>query len=346
MLLENVRWRYEMEDYMEILLLGGTIFLGRQIASAAIARGHTVTIFHRGKHQVAVTGTKEILGDRTLSLEPLKGQNWDAVIDTSGYVPRHVRASATALHTEIPHYTFISTLSVYPDNIQPDSDESTPVNVLDDPTNETVDGDTYGALKVLCEDAVREVYGENALILRPGLIVGPYDPTDRFTYWPVRIARGGEVLAPEGPDVLVQFIDVRDLAEWTIDLVEKRASGIYNSVGPAQPLTLGTLFSTCQKVTNSDAQFTWVSPSFLKEHAVEPWSDLPLWVPSAEMPGFMTTNIQRALNAGIHFRPLATTIMDTLAWQQQRLEKTTLQAGMSEEREREVLEQWHSRAKQ
>jgi len=325
---------------MNLLVLGGTRFVGRHIVQAARERGHTVTLFNRGKSDPNLFPDVEtLIGDRNGDLSALQGRHWDAVIDTSGYVPRVVRASAELLAAAAEHYTFISTISVYADDIAPHADEDAPLRELDDPSVEEVTGETYGGLKVLCERAVREVFPE-ACIVRPGLVVGPHDPTDRFTYWPHRVAQGGEVLAPGGPDVPVQFIDARDLAAWTVACTEARRGGVYNAVTPADSLTFGELLTTCRQVSGSDARFTWVEEGFLREQGVTP-DDLPLWLP--EHSAFFRLSSERAVDAGLSFRPLEATVRDTLAWDRAREE--AFKGGLSREREGELLSAWHARGR-
>lgn len=333
---------------MKILLLGGTQFLGRAIAEAALERGHTLTLFNRGQHNPDVFPTVERLrGDRDGGLDVLRNRSWDAVVDTCGYVPRIVRASAELLAPAVDQYVFISTISVYAQLRELGVDEGGPLGTLKDPSVETVTGDTYGPLKVLCEQAVEAACPGKALIIRPGLIVGPHDPTDRFSYWPVRIARGGEVLAPNAPDMHSQIIDVRDLAEWTIKMVEQRATGIYNATGPKQPLTLQQILEACQSVTASNARITWADEAWLEANNVEPWVGLPLWLPVSSDPdlaGFGDVSIVRAIGAGLRFRPLETTIRDTLVWANTRPTDHTWRAGLTPERERELLIAWRNRA--
>ena len=218
---------------VKLLVLGGTRFVGRHLVEAALARGHEVTLFNRGNHPEVFPEVEGLIGDRDGDLGALENRTWDAALDTSGYVPRLVRDSAERLRDAVGHYTFISTVSVYPDTLPPHADEDARVRGLEDPLTEEVTNGTYGGLKVLCEEAVREIYGARSLVIRPGLVVGPYDPTDRFTYWPVRVAEGGEVLAPGVPEAPVQFIDARDLAAWTLGMIEGRETGTYNAVSPA-----------------------------------------------------------------------------------------------------------------
>ena len=326
---------------MKILVLGGTAFLGRHLVEIALERGHTVTLFNRGKTNPDLFPQAEkIHGDRTHSLAPLAGRQWDTVIDTSGYHPTFVAASAKFLASSVGRYVFISTISVYADFSTPNQDESAPVLRLDDPSQAEVTNETYGALKTHCEDEVVAIYGPRSLIIRPGLIVGPHDPTDRFTYWPVRTQRGGEILAPEGPLVPVQYIDVRDLAAWTLDAAENELDGYYNATGPTTRQTLGQLLEICQQVTEVPSELTWVSPEFIASHNVIPFIELPLWVPPA-MAGLMTINCSRAIRNGLRSRPTEETVRDTLAWHSSRPAGTQLKAGLTPEREAELLAAWH-----
>lgn len=331
---------------MRLLILGGTIFLGRHLVATALARGHAVTLFNRGQHNPDLfPDVAKVRGDRTVSLDALADGRWDAVIDTSGYVPRVVRLAATTLADRVDHYTFISSLSVYADPSRPGVDETAPVGRIDDPTTEEITGESYGPLKALCEQAAEAALPGRALIIRPGLIVGPYDPTDRFTYWPRRVAHGGAVLAPGRPGYATQIIDARDLAEWTLDMVEARRVGVYNATGPATPLTLGEVLDTSRAVSGSDATFTWLDEAFLLAHGAQPWTELPLWVPESDpqLAGFNKFSIDRALAAGLTFRPLADTVAATLAWDAARPTDTPPRAGLTREREAELLAAWRAR---
>lgn len=328
---------------MNLLILGGTSFLGRHLATIALERGHQITLFHRGRTNPDLFPQAEtILGDRTQSLDKLKGRTWDAIIDTSGYHPRDVRASAQRLAPNVGRYVFISTISVYSDFSKPGINENAPVGRLDNPEDATVSGETYGPLKVHCEDAVQETYAERSLIIRSGLIVGPYDPTDRFTYWPVRAQRGGEILAPEGPHCAVQYIDARDLAAWTLDATIQGLSGIFNATGPAEPHTLGELLDSCRRVSGADSTVTWVSPEFIAANEIAPFTELPLWIPP-EMAGMLAVDCSRAIAAGLAFRPTDAIVRDTLEWHATRPAETTLRAGLSPEREAKLLTKWHQR---
>lgn len=326
---------------MKILIIGGTRFLGRHLVDSALARGHQVTLFNRGKTNPGLFPQVEtILGDREHDLEKLAGRAWDVVIDTCGYVPRIVRLSATGLERSgsVGRYVFISSISAYADFKKIGINESDPVGKIEDESFEEITGESYGPLKVLCEKAVRDLYGERALIIRPGLIVGPNDPTDRFTYWTQRVARGGDVLAPEKPDVPVQIVDVRDLSDFTIQLIEEKASGIYNATGPDYELTLGAMLETCKQVSGSDANFKWAAVEFLNQNKVAEWSDMPVWVPdNEENQGFSRVDISRAIKAGLKFRPLQDTVRDTIAWANTRPLDQAWKAGLTTQREAELL---------
>ena len=329
---------------MKILVFGGTVFLGRHIVEAALAAGHELTLFNRGQSNPGLfPDVPTIHGDRTSDLSALESGRWDAVIDVAGYVPRVVRMSAELAARRASHYTFISTISVFKDFAHRGMDETAPTGILSDPSAETVGGETYGPLKALCEQAAEAAMPGRTLVIRPGLIVGPHDPTDRFTYWPHRIAQGGEVLAPDKPHCETQVIDVRDLAEWTVRMVEAKATGTFNATGPAEPLTLNEVMHTSRIVSGATAQFTWVPEQFLKAAGVAPWMELPLWVGDmdGENSGFASIDCRRAIAAGLTFRPLAVTVQDTLAWDATR-PPGPLRAGLTLEREAELLEQWHA----
>jgi 2'-hydroxyisoflavone reductase len=336
---------------MKILILGGTQFVGRHIIEAAQARDHRVTLFNRGRTNAELYPQVEKLrGDRDGALDALRGRAWDAVIDTSGYVPRIVGQSAGLLRDAVQRYLFISTISVYASLAEPGVNEDSALATLADYSVEAITGETYGGLKVLCERTVQDAYGARALIVRPGLIVGPHDPTHRFTYWPARMADadrcGGEVLAPDEPGHLTQFIDARDLAEWCVRLLEADAAGVYNATGPDYPLTLGAVFAACRAAAGTDVRFTWADEDFLLAQGVIPFRDLPLWVPVSEA-GFGAVDISRALAAGLTFRPLDVTARDTLAWYAGRSAAeqaaSAERAGLSAAREAELLAEWHAR---
>ncbi len=325
---------------MKLLILGGTRFLGRALVEAALNAGHELTLFNRGQSGPDLFPQVERLtGDRDGDLSALTGRQWDAVIDTCGYVPRIVRASAKLLATAVKQYTFISTISVYADPSTIGIDEYSPLGTLEDETVEEITGETYGPLKVLCEQAVDEAMGMRSLHVRAGLIVGPHDTTDRFTYWPYRVAQGGEILAPGEPEQGVQFIDVRDIAEWTIRATEQHLTGPYNVTGPKRKLTMQEVLIACRQASDSDADFTWVSEKFLLDNKVAPYSEMPLWVP-AKYIGFDTVNCAKVNGAGLRIRPLSDTIRDTLAWQATRPADHEWRSGLTAERETALLQAW------
>jgi 2'-hydroxyisoflavone reductase len=329
---------------MRILVIGGTVFLGRHLVEAAQFRGHDVTLFNRGKTNPGLfPGTEMLQGDRSRSLAALENRCWDAAIDTCGYVPRVVSMAANRLKSQVGHYTFISSISVYADRAPPGPGESSPLGKIADESTEEITGETYGPLKALCERAVESAMPCHVLTVRPGLIAGPHDPTDRLTYWPVRVARGGEVLAPGRPDAPTQVIDVRDLAAWIIGMIERGKTGIYNATGPAAPLTLGELLDACRGVVESNAAFNWMDEEFLRERGVAPFSELPCWVPNAAA-GMLMAKIERALADGLACRPLDETLRDILAWRAPSLDEHPLKAGLSPEREAELLAAWRARS--
>jgi len=331
---------------MRLLLLGGTRFLGRHVAELALARGDEVTLFTRGRTNPGVLPRAEhLVGDRDGGLAPLAGRRWDAVVDTSGYVPRVVRQSARLLAGAVDRYVFVSSASVYADASEPGLHEGSPVDELSAPGSEDVQRD-YGALKALCEREVEDALPGRATSVRAGLIVGPHDPTGRFTWWVARLHRGGEVLAPEPPDQPVQLVDVRDLAAWLLLLAEQGPAGTYNAMGPAEELTLAGLLDTVRAATRSDAQLVWVPEQVLADAGVGAWMDLPLWLAPTLEPAqaaFLAVDASRARAAGLRFRPLSDTARDTLAW---LLESPPLGAGapvepppgLTPERERAILD--------
>ncbi len=331
-----------------LLILGGTGFLGPHTVERAIERGFKVTLFNRGKTNPHLFPDLEKLrGDRDGNLEALKGRSWDAVIDTSGYVPRLVKNSAELLAPHVQHYTFISSVSVYADFAKPVIDENHPVGTMEDEGNEEV-GKFYGPLKALCERAAEAAMPGRVANIRPGLIVGPGDPSDRYTYWPVRIARGGEVLAPGNGQDASQIIDARDLAAWMIHVVEERIVGVYNAVGPADKMTMQQLLQRTRKGVKSDATFTWADAAFLEEQQVAPWMHMPAWVPTVgDYLGFASTDCRKAITRGLKFRPVEDTAADTLAWHRTLPEErqNKLRAGITAERETEVLAAWHDRTR-
>jgi 2'-hydroxyisoflavone reductase len=330
---------------MRILVIGGTVFLGRAFTDAALAAGHEVVHFNRGQSSPPDARVQRVAGDRNdvaaLGRAAALGP-WDAVIDTSGYLPQVVRKSAAALRDHAQRYLFVSSISTYAGD---GFDESSPLEPIPDPLPETMTPDKYGALKAGCEAASREILGERAIIVRPGLIVGPHDPTDRFTWWPHRIALGGKVAAPGRPSRTVQFIDVRDLARWMVRLLERDAKGTFNGVGPQAPIAMQSLLATCVDVSRSNADIAWVDEAFLAQSSVQPWKEMPLWVPESDphAAGFMNVPIARGLATGLEFRDLRETVADTLAWSRARGADRAWKAGLPADREAALLKDWDAR---
>jgi 2'-hydroxyisoflavone reductase len=328
---------------VRLLILGGTVFLGRFLVEAAVRRGHELTLFNRGQSAPgAFLDVEQLHGDRDGDLSPLEGRSWDAVIDTSGYVPRVVRRSAERLAPLVAHYTFVSSISVYGDFPHPGLTEEAPVAELPEPGSEDIER-YYGELKAACEAEVRALFGERSLIVRPGLIVGPHDPTERFTYWVRRLAAGGPVLAPRASDQPVQLIDVRDLADWIIGMAERQASGTYNATGPAQRMTFTRMLERMHAAIGPAAQLRWIDEGRLADAAVEPWDELPLWLDVSRHPdfaGFLDVDTRRALASGLTFRPLEETTADTLAWASENATETGKPGplpGLSQSQEQTLL---------
>ena len=318
---------------MRLLVLGGTVFLGRHVVAEALAGGVEVTIFTRGRTNPELFAEAEHLtGDRDGGLEALRGRQWDGVVDTSGYVPRIVEQSGELLRDAVGRYVFVSSISAYADFSRA-YDEEAPTAELADPADEDV-VESYGPLKAACERVIDGIYGGRATQVRAGLIVGPHDPTDRFTYWCERVAEGGEVLAPGRPDQPVQFVDVRDLACFLIDLAADGVGGPLNATGPAEPLSLGELLARMSSLVDRPSEFSWVASDLLVSAGVEPWTELPLWLPGQEWAGLMAARIGRAQAAGLRFRPLEQTVADTLAWASGDRER---RATLTRVRERELL---------
>ena len=326
---------------MRILIVGGTRFLGRAVAGSARDRRHSVTLFHRGKTMPeGLPGVKSIVGDRAHDLDRIS-QRYDAIVDTCGYLPRDVAASCDRLAHTSPGatYTFISSVSVYRDGFPPGADESTPVLDNGDPNAGEMTIEAYGALKALCEKVAIERFGAHAFVVRPGLIVGPYDASDRFTYWVRRVAAGGLVLAPGLPYRSVQFIDVRDLADWIVTSIEAGVTGTFNATGPNYRLSFGALLNTCRATLRSDAELIWASQSFLRTHGVEPWTQMPLWIPDDEAGGWDSVSSARAIKAGLRYRFLRETILDTWRWDQTRDQSAPLKAGITAEHEARLIKE-------
>ena len=344
---------------MKLMIIGGTRFVGRHLVAAALARDHEVTLFNRGNYSIDAVET--IRGDRHNDddLAKLKAHRWDVVIDTCGHLPRAVRAATEILSGSVDRYVFISSQNAYASVSVAGVDETHPRATL---TSDQLDaanaidtsgqpnyGALYGGLKALCEKAAEEVMPNRVLIIRPGLIVGPYDYTDRFTYWVARVARGGEVLAPGRPKRFVQFIDARDLAKWIVSMAERKATGIYNANRAPAELTMQSVLDECKSVSDSDASFTWASEDFLLQENVSAWSSMPLWLPEEAAPhlkGFMFVNCDKAIASGLVIRPLSGTIGDTLAWYQTTRLNQELKAGITGDKEQTLLRKWHELQRQ
>ena len=313
------------------------MFLGRHLVEAAQARGHEMTLFNRGQHNPELfPDVEKLRGDRDGNLQALEGRKWDAVIDTCGYVPRIVGQSANLLSNTVGVYAFISSISVYADASKPGISEASALAEPETGT-EKITGESYGPLKVACERVVENAYPGRSLIIRPGLIVGPYDPTDRFSYWPVRLHRGGQAVAPAPQNAPVQIIDVRDLADWTIQRMEEGDTGVYNATGPENPMTMLDMLEQCRTAVGPDAELRWLDAEELLAAGVEPWTDLPLWLPGDEMAGLLAIDVSRALASGLTFRPMIETARDTLLWAQTRPDDHEWRAGLSAEREQALL---------
>ena len=329
---------------MRFLVLGGTKFVGRAFVEEALAAGHEVTLFNRGRtHPELFPEVEKLHGDRR-DLSAIGSRTWDAVFDPSCYVPRLARLAAQTLRDAAPHYTFVSSLSVYADEVTPGQDETGRLATIIDPSVEEITGETYGALKVLSEQEVQRVYGERALVLRPGYICGPYDGVDRMPYWLRRVERGGELLAPERPDFPVQLIDARDIAAFAQALAGRGEGGVFNLCAPPKPFGFGELLeAAAQAVGQGGLRPTWVSAEFLLEHGLDGWEALPWWVPPAE---YAVTRFDqsKALAAGLAARPILDSFRDCWAWDRTRGgEPLRSDRGLEPEREAELLSAWHAR---
>lgn len=337
---------------MQLLVLGGTVFLGRHAVAAALAAGHEVTLLHRGRSGADLfPDCEHLIGDRDGDLSALAGRRFDAVLDTCGYTPAQVGASLDVLADACEHYTFVSSVSVYADP-RPGDDESAALAALPADHDGSLDGASYGPLKALAEQVLRERLGERACVVRPGLIVGPHDPTDRFTWWPRRLAAGGRSLAPSPAEAPVQLIDGRDLGAWLVRLAEARTPGTFNAVGDDRPLTRGDLVGACRAAADDPAEVTWIDEAWLVDQGVQPWMELPLWIPAGS-DGMLAVSGARAVAAGLTCRPLAATCAETLAWDRSRpadrepvrssFTGQPLQIGLAPDREAALLAAWHGR---
>lgn len=342
---------------MNILIIGGTKFLGRHLVNAALKNDHEVTLFNRGKFsQEEFENVEQIHGDRNFDLKNLGEKTFDAVIDTSGYLPETVKISAEFLKEKVGQYVFISSGSVYPETPEPNYDETTPTAKLSDEQLKQVAeidpkgdlngktlGEHYGALKKLCEEEIERMMPNRVLNVRAGMIVGEFDWTDRFTYWAMRIAKGGEILAPGKPENFVQLIDAKDLSEWIISMIETNENGTFNVTSRSLDLTFGKMLDAIKTATGSNAEFVWADENFLKENNVAPWSEMPFYLPESDdsVKNFLTMNVDKALSKNLKFRPLEETIRDVFNWREKQ--DFEMKAGISLEREKELLEKFHNR---
>ncbi len=346
-------WAEPAGKSLKILVFGGTGFLGPGVIDAAVARGHVVSMFNRGKtNPTLYPNLEKLKGDRDPDkdegIKALVDRKWDVVIDDTGYYPRMVKASATTLAPNVRQYIYVSSISAYASNATENADETAPLAKLEDPKVETMgDGyQFYGGLKALCEQAVSEALPGRATIVRPGFIVGPNDRTDRFTWWPVRVARGGEMIAPGAPTDPVQIIDVRDLGAWLVLLAEKNTIGTFNAVGPKGKLTMQQMIDACRAATKVDPKLTWISSDFMLEQGENGDGQIPIWLPyTGEYKGFHTWSNARAIKAGLTFRPILDTTRDTLAWFRSLPDErqAKMGAGLSPEAEKRILAAWHAK---
>ncbi|MFD2443273.1 NAD-dependent epimerase/dehydratase family protein [Bacillus sp. CGMCC 1.16607] len=339
---------------MKILIIGGTRFLGRFIVEEGLKRNHEITLFNRGNNKDLFPNVEQVNGNRNQDIALLMNHKWDAVIDTCGYLPQSLDKSIDVLADQVDQYVFISSISVYRDFSKKDIKEDAECLPMTraEADELTKDSDAavmshYGELKALCEQTLIERMPGKSLVIRPGLIVGPYDATDRFTYWVHRVSEGGKILAPGNPNRMVQFIDVRDLAKWTIHMVEKKQTGIFNATGSDQELTMSEMLHSIKSGVDSDAEFIWAEDEFLLENEVGPWMELPLWIPEDKplsdgkiMSGMLAANIDKALSEGLSFRPVSETAYDTLKWYKEYNNGQSMKAGMNKDKENQLLEKW------
>ncbi len=339
---------------LNILILGGTRFLGPHTVQAALDRGHKMTLFNRGKSGPDMfPGCKQLIGDRYEDMSALKNGEWDAVIDTFAYVPHVIEETIKILKGNVGQYVLISSVSAYKDYKKVGLDETYPVATISDEeiakakTHRDITGENYGALKALCEQKAEEMMPGQVANIRPGLIVGPLDPSDRFTYWPVRVDRGGEVLCPVSPKELTQIIHAGDLGEFIIKCIEDKTNGIFNAI--SKPIEMGKVLQACKRVSKSDAKFTWVDLEFLNEHEVAGWSELPAWAPAeGDHLAFSQVSVEKAFSAGLKMRPLEQTVKETLEWfkKEPAERQAQLRAGIDPEKEKKVLAAWHLHLKE
>ena len=329
---------------MKLLIIGGTKFLGPPLVQSALSRGHEVTLFNRGLFAAAQpAGVEFVQGNRDGEIGRLAGRRFDVAIDTCGFVPRIVRQSVALLGDAVERYVFVSSISAYAEPFGGSFAEEEPTAVPADPATEAVTNETYGGLKALCEHEVLTGMPARAMVVRPGLIVGPLDPSDRFTYWPTRFALGGDVLVPGAPEADVSFVDARDLAQWMIEAAENRVSGTFNASGTYGALTMADVIEACRRAAGG-GRAVWVSEDFVLSHNVAPWTELPLWIPQGE-DNLIKASSARAVAAGLRYRPLAETVQDTLDWSKELGLDRPLRAGLTRAREAELLAAWGSAAK-
>jgi len=328
---------------LRVLIFGGTGFIGPHFVETLRAHGHKLTLFNRGKRNPTLFPDVEtLLGDRNGQVDAIKGRDWDVVIDDSGYTPKQVRLTTDILKGHVQHYIFVSSISAYADLTPPGIDEDYKLATLKDPTVEEITDGTYGGLKALCEKTVEQAFGKNSAVVRPTYIVGPGDPTDRFTYWPVRASKGGDMLAPGSASDPVQFIDVRDLAEFMRVCVEERVSGSYNACNPPGAVTMGDVLETAKRISGANTKFVWAPTAFLEKNKALEGLEVPIWAPPVgELAGAGLISSARAVAKGLRFRTLDTTVRDTLAWHAKRPvdQQQKLRAGFSPEREAQLLKQ-------
>jgi len=326
---------------VQLLVIGGTRFAGRAFVEQAVRRGHDVAVFHRSVSEPEdFPAVEHLHGDRDGQLGLLRGRSWDAVLDTCAYVPRAVREASAVLQDAAGHYILVSTLSVHPDDMPAGSTERAATHQPPFPQTETVTDQTYGPLKMACEHAATTAFADRCLIIRPGYIVGPHDPSDRFTFYLRRAANGGEMAAPGPPDAPLQVIDARDLAAFMLGRIEAADSGVFGVVGPGERIVMRDMLDTARDVAAADTTFTWVSEEFLDAAGDQAQEWFPMWEP--QFPGAHTYDAAKAVAAGLRCRPFAQTVADTLAWDQQR-GQPDLRTGLGAAAERELLTTWHSR---
>jgi len=333
---------------LRVLMLGGTGFIGPHTIAALRRGGHQITLFNNDKESAKKFPELESLfGDRDGKIEALSGRDWDVVIDNSGYVTRHVKLTADALQSRVGHYIFISSISAYADLSKPGIDEDYPLATLKDPGVEKVTEETYGGLKAACENVVRAAYGSRYTVIRPTYIAGPGDSTDRFTYWPVRVSQGGEMLAPGTSRDPVQFIDVRDLAEFIAACVEHRHTGNYNLCNPPRSVSMGQLLDSSRKISRADTKAVWVDEKFIDAQQFK-GNEIPIWSPTqGKDAGAALVKSARAEAKGLKFRPLDVTVSETLAWHAARPpeRREKLRAGLTVDQERALLDEWRKSKK-